>query len=93
MKINAEYCASCGKCCFLGLHRKNTNYKGIEIGEDGWFIHYDPDKKCTKYEARLQVCKDFKFDSDKCWMFIDFVEDWIEEGVYLPKRNGNRFLI
>lgn len=86
MEITEEYCANCGKCCFLGLYRKNTNYKGIEIGDDGWCVHYDPEKKCTRYKNRPRVCRAYKSGSDKCLMFIDFVDDWIVQGVYVLKN-------
>lgn len=85
MELNEDYCMGCGRCCFLGLHRKNTNYKGIEIGDDGWCIHYDPEKKCTIHKKRPKVCRNYKIGSDKCWMFIDFTDDWIEQGIYIPK--------
>ena len=60
-----EDCVECGACCFFGKPSAGT-WGEIIVGEDGWCIHYDPEKKCTIHDDKPQVCIEFETGCDEC---------------------------
>ena len=66
MKLTKEDCLSCGACCFFGKYNAGKKWEGLEVGENGWCIHHDKEKKCTIHEERPQVCRDFDIGCEEC---------------------------
>ena len=66
MKVTEEDCLTCGACCFFGKRFTGKSWKRIEVGEDGWCIHYNNEKKCMIHEDKPQVCKDFEIGCPQC---------------------------
>ena len=58
-------CLKCGVCCFLN-HSFGKSFKGITVGEDGWCIYYDNEKKCTIHDKRPTVCRKYVSGGKEC---------------------------
>jgi len=69
MKSNNKLdCLSCGVCCYFPDFVGKKPFRGVEIGEDGWCVHYDKDKKCTKYNKRPIQCVNLVSGGEDCLM-------------------------
>jgi len=65
MTKNKLDCLNCGVCCFIP-YLSGTKFKGIEIGKDGWCVHYDKEEKCTIYSKRPMICRKYVSGSPNC---------------------------
>lgn len=59
-------CLSCGVCCYFPRFVGVTFNKKITIGEDGWCIHYDKEKKCTVHKHKPIGCKKYVSGGKDC---------------------------
>ncbi len=69
-EYNTLDCLSCGVCCYFP-NEIGKSFKGITVGEDGWCIYYDKEKKCTIHDKKPLVCIEFVAGSPHCLLSIE----------------------